>query len=715
MRYSVSWLKEYLDSPASVKELSERCTATGLEVEGVFSGAKLAELLTAEHVAPEVMAALASDTIVEVNVTANRPDLAGIYGIARDLAAAGIGTLKPLKIPEVKVSGNLQTPISVSCGLQQQFLSHASQFVGRYIKGVDNTKASPLEMRARLAAVGARSINPLVDITNYLCFGFCRPLHVFDADKVVGNIVVRHSKAGERFVGLDGAEHTLPAALTVIADEAGVLAVAGVLGGERSGCTPATRNVFLEVAYFDPVQTAKAGRALGINSAARYRFERGVDPMFLDAADRIATEMIVRLCGGECSAVTGYGAGFDRASFSFSPADVAKIIGLTVEERRQAEILSKLGISLSAQAGSNQLSAKPPSWRVDLTESRDLVEEVARIVGFDAVPMAQLFPPRALSSKSTLSTLQGRQFAAQNALARRGFNGAVTWSFMQDSHAACFAQASDGLKLVNPIASDLNYLRPTPIGNLMLACARNHARSVSSVALSEVGPGFSFANGAVSQQLFAVGVRSGMASERNWLSPAREVDPFDAKGDLFAVLSELGVSVEECKIDPTGAPAYYHPGLSAAVCLAGKSIGYFGVVHPQVREALSLGEYRGVAFEILLEALPEPKRETREFSRNDSQVVSRDFAFLLALDVSAERIEETAREGVRKSGVSLDTFAVSIFDRFTGKGIEPGKKSIAFSVEMQPPSGSTLESASIERVCSAVFEEVSSRLGGVRR
>lgn len=715
MRYSVSWLKEYLDTKSSAQELSERCTATGLEVEAVFTGDNLSALLSSEGVSADVMAALANDSIIEVNVTANRPDWAGIYGIARDLAASGMGTLKPLPIPQIAEMSGFKSPISVSNELSKEFAHHASQFVGRYIRNVKNIGESSVAVRANLAAVGARCVNPLVDVTNYFCFGFCRPLHVFDADKIVGGIVVRHSRAGEKFIGLDGKAYELPAALNVIADDAGVLAIAGVLGGERSGCTSVTKNVFLEVAYFDPVQTAKAGRVLGITSAARYRFERGVDPMFLESAEKLATKMILDTCGGEASSVCGYGEGFERPIFKYFPKDVKKILGVTVTPEMEKEILSALGIEFGAvNIDTNSIIVKPPSWRVDLTESRDVVEEVARIIGFEAISMEQLFAPKALSSRAPLSALQARQFAAQNCAAKLGFHGAVTWSFMQDSHAASFAALHDGLRIVNPIATDLNYLRPTALGNLLLAAKRNHARSVLSVSLCEVGPAFTFENGEACQHLRVVGIRSGVAASRSWFEKQRKVDAFDVKGDLYAMLIELGVDPERCVLDAKSAPSYYHAGLSAALSIGGKAIGYFGIVHPNVREVLGVDEVCA-AFEILLEALPPIELNRGELVRNDSQIVERDFAFLVPKEIEAREVEACARNSVKNSSVPLDNFSVTIFDRFMGKGIEPGKKSIAFSITMQPLSGTTLESAEIEKIASAVFAGVTNELGGVQR
>lgn len=715
MRYNVNWLKEYLDTKSSVTDLSERCTATGLEVEGVYAGEKLAALLASEGASADVIDALASDSIIEVNVTANRPDWAGVFGIARDLAAAGMGTLKPLSIPTITEVAGFKSPITVRCELPKEFAHHASQFVGRYIRNVKNVGESSVSVRAKLAAVGARSINPLVDVTNYFCFGYCRPLHVFDADKVVGNIVVRHSRAGEKFIGLDGRTYDLPATLNVIADDAGVLAVAGVLGGERSGCTSTTKNAFLEVAYFDPSQTAKAGRALGITSAARYRFERGVDSMFLNNAEKLATKMILETCGGEASSVCGYGDGFERPTFKYFAKDAKKILGVNVKPAIEKGILSALGIEFgSVNIDTNSVVVKPPSWRVDLTESRDVVEEIARIIGFDEIPMEQLFAPKALSSRAGLSALQARQFAAQNCAAKLGFNGAVTWSFMQDSHAASFAPLNDGLRIVNPIASDLNYLRPTAVGNLILAAKRNHARSVTGVSFCEVGPAFTFENGEVCQHLRVVGVRSGVATERNWLEKQRNVDAYDVKGDLFAILSELGVDPERCVLDSKAAPSYFHPGLSAALSLDGKVIGYFGIVNPNVRAVLGIDE-ACAAFEIFLESLPAVEVNRAELVRNDSQIVERDFSFLVPKETAARDIDACARNSVSNSGVALDNFSVTIFDRFMGKGIEPGKKSIAFSVTMQPIAGKTLESAEIEKIASAVFAGVTKELGGMQR
>jgi phenylalanyl-tRNA synthetase beta chain len=645
------------------------------------------------------------DPVIDVGVTPNRPDALGIYGIARDLAAKGIGRLKPIDAPIVE--GTFKSPIPVELRFDDPENRPCPLFVGRYFRNVENG-ASPAWMQRRLRAIGLRPISALVDITNYVTMSFARPLHVFDADKVHGRIHARLARDGETIEALDGKTYTLDSSMTVIADGRGPEGIAGIMGGAASGCSPETTSVFLEAAYFDPICTAATGRKLGINSDARYRFERGVDPAFVETGAEIATRMILELCGGEASELVIAGRAPVRSlSIPLRLDRVNTLAGVDIPEQEQLSILKALGFAI-AGAG-DEIVAEVPSWRPDMNGEADLVEEIVRVYGLDKVAHVPLPRLEAVTARR-VTTGQRRRFLAARTLAARGMNEAMTWSFLPRLHAELFGGGQDPLQLANPISSELSDMRPSLVPNLIAAVGRNIARGFADLALCEVGQVYG-GDRPEDERLFASGVRRGMNAPRHWSVARRAVDLFDAKADALALLSAIGAPIDRLKTVAEG-PAWYHPGRVGALMLGPKNrLALFGEIHPRV---LSLMDVAGplVAFEVDLDAVPLPKstRTARPaLDASQFQSVTRDFAFVVASDLPAEKIVSAAK-GADKALVD----SVSVFDVFAGEAIGAGRKSVAIEVTLKPRDR-TLTEEEIDKVSAAVVAAVRSATGGELR
>ena len=642
------------------------------------------------------------DPMIYIKVTPNRPDALGIYGIARDLAAKGIGKLKPLDA--TPVAGSFDSPISVSLDFEGGNTRPCPLFVGRYFKGVKNGP-SPAWLQRRLKAIGLRPISTLVDITNYITFSYGRPLHVFDADKVKGNVRARMARDGETLEALDNKTYTLSAGMTVIADDAGPEAIAGIIGGIPSSCTDETVNVFLEAAYFDPLRTAATGRQLGITSDARYRFERGVDPAFTPVGAEIATRLILDLCGGEASHIVAAGAVPDTArSYSLRKTRVQTLGGADVPVAQQKQILTDLGYHVTETA--TTLDCAVPSWRPDVHGEADLVEEVCRIFGLDNIPFAPMERPSAIA-RPVLNPLQKRMVAARRSLAARGFNEAVTWAFLPEAHATLFGGGQPELKLANPISSELSDMRPSLLPNLIAAAGRNIDRGFDDIMLSEIGQAYA-GDRAQDETLRAAGIRRGMAVARNVHGGARAVDAFDAKADALAVLDAAGAPVATVQV-VAGAPAWYHPGRSGTIQMGPQNkIAHFGEVHPRVLAAMDV---KGpvVAFEVILNAIPGSKAKgaTRAaLNASDLMPLSRDFAFVVDSAVEAEKLVKAARSA-DKALIS----DVAVFDIYK---LDGGKTSLALEVTLQPRD-KTLTDAEIEAVSAKIVGAVTKATGGTLR
>ncbi len=650
---------------------------------------------------PAVKALGLDDPMIYVKVTPNRPDALGIYGIARDLAAKGLGKLKPLNA--TPVAGTFDSPIKVSLKFEGDTKA-CPLFVGRYFRGVKNGP-SPDWLQRQLKAIGLRPISTLVDITNYITFAYGRPLHVFDADKVKGNICARMARDGEEILALDGKSYTLTSEMTVIADDHSAEAIGGVMGGMASGCSETTTNVFIEAAYFDPLRTAATGRKLGIISDARYRFERGVDPAFTQTGAEIASQMIVDLCGGVPSHLVIAGEVPNTArSYTLRATRVKTLIGVDVPLERQAAILTDLGFSVSDTA--DGLKCAPPSWRPDIHGETDLVEEVCRIYGLDNVPAVAMERTHPIATP-VLNTLQRRMLASRRALASRGFNEAVTWSFIPEEHAKLFGGGQAELKLANPISSELSDMRPSLIPNLVAAAGRNAKRGFSDLSLSEVGHAYA-GDRPQDETLRAAGIRRGAAVSRNWQGGARSVDAFDAKADALAVLEASGAAVASLQI-VGGAPPWFHPGRSGTIQMGPQNkLAYFGEVHPRVLSAMDV---KGplVAFEVVLNSIPVPKSKSATraaLNASDLMPVSRDFAFVVDDGVEADKLIKAAKAADK----ALIADAV-IFDVFK---LEGGKKSYAVEVTLQPKD-KTFTDEDIEAVSQRIISGVSKATGGILR
>ena len=646
-----------------------------------------------------------NDPVIDIALTPDRGDCAGIRGIARDLAAAGMGTLKPLDTSTVK--GHGKSSIGVNIDAKEQ----CPVFMGRLIKNINN-KASPTWMQNRLKAVGLRPISALVDITNYMSLDLCRPLHVYDADLLKGDITVRLAKDGEEFDALNDKSYTTKEGMTAITDDSGLIGLGGVVGGVSTGCTEDTKNVFLECAYFDPMAIARTGRDLQIDSDARYRFERGVDTDFVAEGIEIATKLIMDLCGGEPSDVvkTGNAPQWDR-TIDFDPAYTKKLSGMDVPEARQRDILESLGFVLHGN------KVTPPSWRHDVANDgssgkADLVEEVIRVIGYDEIEAVSIRSANAISTGGETQNIT-RSRKARTALAARGMSECVTWSFLSKNLAKHFTtnDNADALTLSNPISSDLNQMRPSILPNLMSAALTNADKGNGDSKLFEVGPVFPSAK-PDGQQTHAVGIRYGALAGKHWGSTEtnRSNDVYDAKADAIAALEAAGA--------PTGnlqtareASGHYHPGRSAVLKLGKNILAQYGEIHPAILDDMDI-KSSVVGFEVFLDAIPEGKKKGPAkplLQLSQFQPVSRDFAFIVDENVEVEQITRAAI-GAERNLIS----GVSVFDIYQGKGVDDGKKSIAINVMIQPVK-QTLTDKEIEGIAQKIIDAVSAKTGATLR
>lgn len=793
MKFTLSWLNEYLDTTATLDEISSKLTAIGLEVEGIDNPAETLKGFVVGHVisaekhpdadklrclivdtgkeklnvvcgAPNARAGMKgvfapvgsyipgsnitlkkgnirgqesngmmcserelllsdehngiidlpdtaitgsnavdalglNDPVIEINLTPNRGDCAGIYGIARDLAAAGLGKLKPLNTKPV--ADTFKNPISV----RTDDAKACPHFIGRYIKGVKNGP-SPKWLQDRLKSIGLRPISTLVDITNYFTIGLNRPLHVFDADKLKGNIHVRLSKQGEKLEALNDKTYELDDQMCVICDDSGVLGLGGIMGGVPSSVSDKTTNVYLEIAYFDPARTAKTGQKLMIDSDARYRFERGIDPAFTTVGAELATQMILDLCGGEASELSVAGQAPDiRKTISYTPEKLKTLGGHTLSDARQKEILTALGFEV------NGANIKTPAWRHDVEGTADIVEEILRIDGYDNIVALPVVKDPA-QPNDLLSPLQKRVMGTRRTLATRGLFETVTWSFMDDVKSDLFGANDRGKKsaltLANPISADLAVMRPSILPNLIDAAGKNADRGHPNAALFELGNIYQDTT-AAGQMITATGLRSGESVTRHWAQAARTVDAYDAKADALAVLDACNVNTSSVQIT-RDAPAWYHPGRSGAIKLGPTVLAYFGELHPSVLSTLKRDEAY-VGFEVFLQNIPNPKKKgTRKELLKPSpfQPLTRDFAFVIDQNVEAEKLSR-AIKAVDKNLITH----VDIFDVYMGKGVEPGKKSIALNVTLQPVE-KTLTDEEISALSQKIIAAVAT-IGGVLR
>lgn len=792
MKFTLSWLKDFLDTNASVDEIAERLTAIGLEIEEVVdplaavkdlivvsvdecvahpdsdhlhvlkvnTGKELVQIVCGapnaragmkgilarpgdyvpafgdklkagkirgvesfgmmcaedelgvgpDHtgiiecpedavVGASITTVYPSDPVFDVSITPNRGDCMSVYGIARDLAAAGLGTLKTPK-HNATVCG-----FASSVRLSNEATEIGAPFFTlREIRGVKNG-ASPKWMQDRLTAVGLRPISALVDVTNYFNITFGRPLHVFDADKVKGQITVRSARDGEKLTALDGKEYALSDGMVVIADENGVESIAGIMGGEASGCEESTTRVLLESAYFTPESIAKTGQKLILTSDSRQRFERGVDPAStIPFGADMAAQMIAELCGGECSELIVTGKEPERpAPIAFDPHRVEKLCGVDVPADTCKEILEKLGCVVKTDG--NLFSVVRPTWRSDISGSHDLVEEVLRIYGYDKLPEIAL--PRPNGVHGILQPKQRREVSVRRAMANRGGCQTITWSFMSSKDAVPF-RTKDAVLIANPISADLNEMRPNLLPNLVSAARSNITKGTFDGCLFEVGPQF-FGFKPMEQETVACQLRFGQATPRHWAVAQRPVDVFDAKADALAALdaAEAPQSVQIVR----EAPAWYHPGRSGAVKIGKTVLAYFGELHPKILKAMDV-KTTVCACEVFLDRLPPAKKKNgkgvKTLKLSAFTPIFRDLAFLVDRKVDADKIVSAA-----KNTDKVLITDVSVFDLYEGEALGD-KKSVAIQLTIQPVE-KTMTDEEIESVCRRVVGAVGVATGATLR
>ena len=632
------------------------------------------------------------DPIIEIAITPNRADCLGVRGVARDLAAAGFGRLKDVDFgPQ---NGSYDSPI------RWQIDPGARDFCPRIsgigFRGLKNG-ASPSWMAQRLTAVGQRPISALVDITNYVMIDLGRPLHAYDIAKISGDtLTIRPAKDGETFIALNEKEYSLDPSMCIIADAHGADDLAGIMGGERTGVSDATTEMFLEIAIFDPIAVATTGRKLNINSDARYRFERGLDVTSPEWAQGYVARLVLSICGGEASHVTAAGDGADWQRQIFLTTDkVETLTGMLVPPADQVRILETLGFVVTAADGGWNVA--PPAWRGDIDGAADLVEEVGRIHGYDHLPMTGL-PREDVVAQPSLNPAQARQFRLRRALAGRGLMEAVTFSFLSQSQAVAFGGGADAVRLVNPISADLAVMRPSILPNLLAAAARNQDRGEADVAFFEVGPVF-LGDAPSDQRTACSGIRHGVTAPREWHGASRKIDLFDAKADAEAALAALGIRPASLQVK-TGAADYFHPGRSGQLVQGRTVLASFGELHPKTVADYGL---RGtaVAFEIHIDDVPMPKSKGPAralLSMSVFQPVSRDFAFVVDASVAAGDLLKAVKSG---AGALLGD--IRVFDVYQGANIAEGKKSVAVTITLNPTKG-TLTDEEIEKISTAVIE-----------
>jgi len=674
------------------------CSAKELEVSEESDGIlELDAGLTIGTPAAEVFGA---DPVIDFEVTPNRPDWLGVSGIARDLAAAGVGRLKALSI--APVPGAFPCPITLKVDGEA-----CPVFAGRVIRGVRNGP-SPAWLQQRLRAIGLRPISALVDVTNLISYDRCRPLHVYDVAKLTGALIEARLGRNEPVAALDGKTYLATPQMCVIADGSGAIGLGGVMGGASTGCSEETRDVLIESAWFDPIRTAQTGRDTGISSDAQYRFARGVDPGFVVPGLDLATQLILELCGGEPSELALAGAApAAPPAFAFDPEYVRRLSGLSIGREGVVEVLERLGFAVSP-AGAH-LNVRPPTWRRDVEGPADLVEEVARIAGFAALPLTPL-PHQEPRPGGVLTSRQARLRLARRSLAALGYQETVGWSFVSQADAARFGGGADALVLANPIAADLDCMRPSALPGLIQAARRNAVRGFDEVALFEIGPVF---RGLEPQdQGTVISALASPVKARRW-DGVNEDALFLLKGDLMQLLADLGAPIASLQVVQGGANPWWHPGRAARVQLGPRAvIAEFGQLHPAVLRAMDLDETL-YAFELKVELLPEPKKKAAKarsaLHLSPLMPLRRDFAFVVDRDLPAADLVRAAQ-----SADKVLIAGARVFDVYEGKGVPDQKRSIALEVLVQPQE-KTLTEAEIEALSSRVVAAVLKATGGVLR
>ncbi|APR99069.1 phenylalanine--tRNA ligase subunit beta [Wolbachia endosymbiont of Folsomia candida] len=638
------------------------------------------------------------DPVIDVNVTPNRGDCLSVYGIARDLAATGIGTLIQLDVIPARDAGIhiFDSPINVEVTDSESFIS------GIYIAGVKNQE-SPKWLKEKLESIGMRSISAVVDITNYIMISFGRPMHAYDGDKIEGKLIVRKAKSGEKFTALNGKEYLLNTDISIIADDKNVHGIAGIIGGQYSECTLETTNIFLESAWFNPISIAKSSRQLGISTESSYRFARSVDPGFTLDGLNLATQMILGLCGGEASSIVS---ALDPSvthwndtsrSINFNYLDTHKFGSISASPDEVFNILTKLGFSVDRKSESNW-NVQVPSWRPDVTIPVDLIEEVARIYGYDKIKEEPLIDNVKVETNAhdDLCTL----------MTSRGFHEVLTWSFMSESVAEKFGYSDKLFTIQNPFNNNFNIMRPSIMPNLLQVAADNIAHGTPDLALFEIGPVYDSEDILNQPKYVLSGIRSGNNLPRNHYNIDRKVDVFDAKADFMEALEFFNIDCDNLSIK-RAEKEYYHPGKSGTFSFKNKIVGYFGELHPNILDFFGIKQ-KVVGFDVILENIKNLPTSKKKFIDYKYQSVKRDFAFIVSEDVEIGRIIDI----VQKSSELIRE--VLVFDVYRGNNIEPDKISIALSVTFCSISH-TLNEEEIQKESSSIVNSVCENTGGVLR
>jgi len=642
---------------------------------------------------------------VDIAITPNRPDCLGVIGIARDLASSGLGKLKK-QLP-IKINQKFKSPIKIS--IKKEKYQGCGIFGSVYIRNVQN-KESPDWLKKRIISLGLKPISAIVDVTNYVMFDLNRPLHAYDADKIDREIIVRNSKKGESFEALDNKKYTLQNNMCAISDKSGVLGLGGIIGGTKSGTEFSTKNILLESAYFFPSLIRKTSKILNIDTDAKYRFERGIDPNSIKLGLELGTALILDICGGEPSKFSIVGKIKDeRKIIDLETEKFLKVIGFSIKSGEIKKILSSLGCSL--RMSGKKIKVLPPTWRPDIKEDIDLIEEITRIKGYDKVP---LINPEKENIKETLNTKQKLFHFAKRSVASKGYVEAVTWSFTDSKIDNLFSELKNEIKLSNPISGDLDILRSSLYSNLIISAKKNIHRNFEDLMLFEIGPVFKGRKPGEQSTIIGA-IKTGKYSRKNWIEKERNFDVYDIKNDALRILNEVGINSDNIIVS-SKTKKWYHPGRSGLLSLgssSGPELAYFGEIHPFIVKKLDLRTDNVLGFEIILDNIPKSRKKIREakpqFIVSDYQKVVRDFAFVIDEKYSSGEIINLVKK-IDKELIK----DVKIFDVYQGNNIAPEKKSIAFNVTLEPKN-KTLSDNEIEEVSKKIISTVEKTTGAILR
>ncbi len=645
------------------------------------------------------------ENTLDISITPNRPDCLGVRGIARDLASSGLGKLK--KQLSVNIKQKFKSPIKVS--IKKAKDQGCGIFGSVYIKNVQN-RESPEWLKKRILSLGLKPVSAIVDITNYIMFDLNRPLHAYDADKIDREIIVRNSSKGETFEALDNKKYILENNMCVITDKSGVLGLGGIIGGTRSGTEISTKNILLESAYFFPSHIRKTSKRLNIDTDAKYRFERGIDPNSIKSGLELGISLILNICGGEASKFSMVGKIKDeRKIINLETEKFFKVIGFLISSGEIKKILTSLGCSIKISG--KKIKILPPTWRPDLKEDIDLIEELARIKGYDRVP---LINPEKENIKDTLNNKQKLFHFSQRSVASKGYTEAVTWSFTDSKIDKLFSELKNEIRLSNPISGDLDVLRSSLYSNLIISVKKNIHRNFEDLMLFEIGPVFK-GNQPGEQSTIIGAIKTGKYSRKNWIEKERSFDVYDIKNDALRTLSEVGISLDKIVVS-NKTKKWYHPGRSGLLSLGsayGPELAYFGELHPLIIKKLDIKTDNVLGFEIFLDNIPDYRKKIRDskpkFIISDYQKVVRDFAFVIDEKFSSGEIINLVKK-IDKELIK----DVKIFDVYQGENIDAGKKSIAFNVIIEPKN-KTLSDNDIEEITKKIISTVEKNTGATLR